>query len=1131
MWKRNKINISNNKKIQIQCIDWITNNETFNREYDSSYENSDEEDNGEEKQLFEYNIKLFGVNNKGQSVCVNVEKFTPYFFIEIPEYIEWKKSHTRYLKSYITKQINDSNFSSMVNDLLSVGIVHRQKMYNFSNFKKFKFIRLVFRNSIIMKFCEKIFYRPIKLDCLKRKIKFIPYETNIEPLLRFFHIRDVNPGGWIEIDSGKYEVIREDKISRCQIEITTDWKNINNFKCDNIGLITQASFDIECDSSHGDFPVPIKDYSKLTKDILDLYRKIKFKDAEEKQEFIELCLKQAFEITKDVDLHNIKYNINNVFTKKNKKPNIKQIEKVSKTILSVFTQYKTKDEHLEHITTVLNDNFPDVEGDKVIQIGITIQKYGELDCYHRHIITLNGCDDIKNSTVESYKNEKDLLLAFVKFIQTLDPDVITGYNIFGFDWKYIYDRAVELKILNLFCNLGRLVNKPSEYMEKTLASSALGDNILKYVSTQGRVQFDLMKVVQRDHKLDSYKLDFVAEDFINDKVVEINKNKLKVKGHITLSENNFITLFVNNDKYNDGEKFKILKIENDILTINKKVDNLLLDGSVKWRLAKDDVGPQDIFRLQKGSDADRATVAAYCLQDCALVNKIVTKLSILSNNLAMSNVCSVPLSYIFMRGQGIKIFSLVAKECRKDNMLIPVVRKDENASDEGYEGAIVLDPTPGIYDQDPITVCDYNSLYPSSMIERNISHDSIVIDKKYDNLPGIEYIDVTYDSFKWVQDGKKKAKKKVKSGVEVCRYAQFPDGNKGILPRILQFLLQTRKDTKKLMKKETDPFKKEVYDGQQLAYKVTANSLYGQCGASTSAICYKKIAASTTATGRDRLLFARDFVLENYEADVVYGDTDSIFIKFIVRDEQGNILKGKDALPGSIKLGDDAGKRISKCLGAPQNLEYEKVLWPLVLITKKRYVGNLYEDDPNKFHMKCMGIVLKRRDNAPIVKYVYGGIIDLILNKQDIDKAARFFVKTVQLMLEGKFELDFFIVSKTLKGYYKNPEQIAHKVLADRIAERDPGNKPQSNERIRYAYIVNPKAKLQGEKIETPEFIIKNKLKLDYLHYLTNQIMVPVLQIFELAMDEPEELIRGIIQEEKNKQSGLRSIKEFFKKV
>ena len=417
------------------------------------------------------------------------------------------------------------------------------------------------------------------------------------------------------------------------------------------------------------------------------------------------------------------------------------------------------------------------------------------------------------------------------------------------------------------------------------------------------------------------------------------------------------------------------------------------------------------------------------------------------------------------------------------------------------------------------------------MIERNISHDSIVTDPKYDNIPGIKYIDVEFDLYKKVQDGKKKAKKKVLAGKKVCRFAQFPDNEKGILPKILMFLLKTRKDTKKLMKKELDPFKKEIYDGQQLAYKVTANSLYGQCGASTSQIYFKEIAASTTATGRDRLIFAKDYVEKHYDAEVVYGDTDSIFIKFNIKDEQGKILKGRDALEESIRLGTEAGMRISKCLGYPQNLEYEKVLWPLVLITKKRYVGNLYEDDPTKFQQKSMGIVLKRRDNAPIVKYIYGGIIDIILNQQDVDKAARFFVKSVTELFNNKFDMDMFIISKTLKGYYKNPEQIAHKVLADRIAERDPGNKPQSNERIRYAYIQNKKAKLQGERIETPEFIIKNQLKLDYLHYLTNQIMVPVLQIFELVMENPKLLIHDIIRDEKNKYEGLLSIKEFFKPI
>ena len=131
---------------------------------------------------------------------------------------------------------------------------------------------------------------------------------------------------------------------------------------------------------------------------------------------------------------------------------------------------------------------------------------------------------------------------------------------------------------------------------------------------------------------------------------------------------------------------------------------------------KNDVTPADIFRMQKGSDADRAVIAAYCVQDCELVLKIAWKLESLANNIGMANVCSVPLMYIFMRGQGVKIFSLVAKQCKMDDFLVPTMRVDDTlAEDEGYEGAIVLEPQAGIY-MEPVSVLDYASLYPNSMI-------------------------------------------------------------------------------------------------------------------------------------------------------------------------------------------------------------------------------------------------------------------------------------------------------------------------------------------------------------------------------------------------------------------------------
>ena len=144
----------------------------------------------------------------------------------------------------------------------------------------------------------------------------------------------------------------------------------------------------------------------------------------------------------------------------------------------------------------------------------------------------------------------------------------------------------------------------------------------------------------------------------------------------------------------------------------------------------------------KGTDDDIARVSRYCIQDCALCNYLMIKLEIVANNIGMSNVCSIPFSYIFLRGQSVKIFSLIAKYCKENNFLIPYqdkkwkcevcnfnnssfddicqrTRNDEicgcpKPENEGYEGAIVLHPKPGIYDDAPISVLDYASLYPSS---------------------------------------------------------------------------------------------------------------------------------------------------------------------------------------------------------------------------------------------------------------------------------------------------------------------------------------------------------------------------------------------------------------------------------
>jgi DNA polymerase elongation subunit (family B) len=1380
------VQVDPSKKLEFQCIDWLATNEYVKKE------NPNPKSKFKFISKYKHVIKLFGITENGNSVCVHINDFNPYFYIKVND------DSNELSKSKIIASIKNSVDEKVSKDLISYEFVDKKEFYGFTNNKLFRFIKLVFNNSYSM---NKI-VRSIKsgIDVNGNKIFFKLYESNITPFIRYIHSKNVKACGWVTLEPYTYEV-NDLKKTTCSIDVDIDQDDLVFKEKNEVSPLLIASFDIECSSSHGDFPLPSKNYKKLAFELYEIYKKncksksftslpkdekidmfvnhiidafnhegtdvspVYVKEEEDlpdeytiekvSERLYNILIRQesykimALDLLRNYIVSKIKFidankklykehltsmvedvfcnsstakqnkTMSSIYTKTNKKPskydienasnkcnniifnNIKKIlddlkteginnekskdyltdlvtkilysyyicenmttpekiEKISKKFnlenkftelliskisLCVNSLYSILDEifpdidtsrdtYCKRLTEKMDWSFPPIEGDKVIQIGTTVRKFGEKDCFIKHIITLGTCSKIDNAIVEAYDNEKDVLLAWTRFIQKLDPDIITGYNIFGFDFSFMWNRAEELECVEEFSKLGRvnIIDKKNDTTKikssrleiKKLASSALGDNILKYISMDGRIVMDLLKIVQKDFNLVSYKLDYVSEYFINDKIVSIDGNTLKVKGVDTLLKGNFITISYGKDNKYKNKKFKIKNIDGDVITLNDTIESSLLDKRPKWTLAKDDVSPQDIFRLQDGSADDRKTIAVYCIQDCELCNNLIDKLKIITNNIGMANVCLVPLSYLFLRGQGVKIFSLVSKECSEYNTLIPEIKCDSEEidlrnmrnddsgksvemfeygedvnyipkdNDGGYEGAIVLKPQPGIYLEEPVTVLDYASLYPSSMISENLSHDSIILEdnddtRKYMGENGVKelekigynVVDVTHDVYKWINP-KIKSKGKKKEGTKTCRFAQPKDGSKSIIPNILRKLLKARKDTRKKIKyvtvkyklesgetktyiglidkkddniicgnetvnednvvsiKDTyNDFEKSVYDGLQLAFKITANSLYGQIGARTSPIYLKDIAASTTATGRNLLYLAKDKTKEYFpDADIVYGDTDSIFINFNPKDENGKKLKNREALKKSIEMGVEVEEYIQQFLKLPHKLEYEKTFWPFILFSKKRYIGNKYEFKTGEkdFVQTSMGVVSKRRDNADIVKHIYTGVINILMEERNLDLSIKFLQGELEKLLAGKFGMDMLIITKSLRGYYKNPDQIAHKVLADRMGIRDPGNKPSSNDRIPYAYInVKGKVDKQGDRIEHPDFIRENNLKPDYLFYITNQIMKPVVQIYSLDVEKLkgfkysdgyyEEKLKYLLQS-KTEEKALKKIEE-----
>jgi DNA polymerase elongation subunit (family B) len=869
-FRQNEIEYNENEDFHCQLIDAIAIDE----------EPPEDEEGGGFSYNFkgEYTVYFFGITKKSETVCIRVSGYQPSFFMNVPD--NWKSGYngdTFQLQKHLTSK--DATFVD------NWGKKKKIKWFNSRNIKlrtfkakKFdgfqinehhNFVEIKFNSHIAMKQTYRY------LDSIKSKILKVPgvrqipiklYEADIDPLLRMCHKSNITPCSWVQLNKGRFTCVEEsEKKSHSQYEFNINWRDIHPYETDDIAPFLVASYDIECTSGDGSFPQPTRPQ------------------------------------------------------------------------------------------------------DKLIQIGTTVRMFNNPEYELNHIITLKSCNkftDDPNTIVDSYDTEVEVIMAWQELIQKVNPDIITGYNILGFDYWYLYERAQMFGIEEEFGYLGKLNPDKfenefikgkliSKLREKSLSSAALGDNKMKILDMIGRVNIDLLNFVRRTQKFKSYKLDFVSTKIINGEIIncQIMENGLcrmsvdntvglfkggyfsiNMKTKIELADKdiyiaddeNYFTL--NGSKkflIEDFEEGKYLYVKEDLTQLNKE--------KCRWGLSKDDVTPAQIFEFQ-GKDAHhRGIVAKYCVQDCRLCNILMDKLCVIPNEIGMGQTCCVPLSYIFFRGQGIKVQSLVSRQCRKDGYLMPVREKDTSGC--SYKGATVLNACNGAHFY-PVACLDFASLYPSCMLSHNLCIESVIenkamikeLDRQRKAKELIPVRETKYQGDQFFYKAKMYSDKPemiplkdrlifpsiwVDEGVTYCYYFVQPkrkfdeNGNilqdehgqdiidfkdRAILPRILRMLLDTRKATKKRMKKEKNPFKKKILDGLQLAYKVTANSIYGATGASVGCISCKKVAGSVTMVGRSLLATSRDKILDYYEGSkCVYGDSVTSDTPILIRYPNGKI--------------------------------------------------------------------------------------------------------------------------------------------------------------------------------------------------------------------------------------------------
>jgi DNA polymerase delta subunit 1 len=536
--------------------------------------------------------------------------------------------------------------------------------------------------------------------------------------------------------------------------------------------------------------------------------------------------------------------------------------------------------------------FPEADQDPVIQIANVVTRYGEKKPFVRNVFCLDRTSSIVATQILEFDKEEAMLKSWRNFLEKVDPDIITGYNIANFDFPYLLDRAKHLKVHG-FEYWSRIPSVKSVAKDTNFSSKQMGNRDTKATNTNGRLQLDLLQLIQRDHQLRSYTLNSVCAQFL-------------------------------------GEQ-------------------------------KEDVHHTMITELFNGDPQSRRRLALYCLKDAYLPQRLMDKLSCLENYTEMARVTGVPFNFLLSRGQQVKFISQLFRKALEQKLVIPDIRSE--SSEEQYEGATVIEPTRGYYDV-PVATLDFASLYPSIMQAHNLCYTTLVTKK------AVEAFGLEKDE----------------------DYIVTPNGDmfvttkqrKGLLAQILEELLSARKQAKRELAAETDAFKKAVLNGRQLALKISANSVYGLTGATNGKLPCLEIASSTTSYGRQMIEKTKQEVEAKYtvangyshDAQVIYGDTDSVMVKF-----------GPKDLAETMKLGEQAANYVTSKFIKPIKLEFEKVYFPYLLINKKRYAG-LYWTKPEKYDkMDTKGIETVRRDNCLLVQTVIEKVLRMILIDQDVPGA------------------------------------------------------------------------------------------------------------------------------------------------
>lgn len=1010
-------------------------------------------------------IRIYGLNEKNENIAVVVSDFTPYIYIELPDFISWDDGKAQILVDKIHQMTGDRK--PLIKKLMFKKRLYYCSLTKEKKTKLFPYLFCSFSHTDDVKNLLYKIRKPISVIGLG-VINVKVHEYNASPILQLTSNRKIPTAGWIEFIGKK--VTKDNQTTHCEHEYNVSWKNLNEKKDDSVARPLLMGYDIEANSS------------------------------------IPSCMPNATR-----------------------------------------------------------------PGDKIFQISCVFLRQGDkMENCDKYLLTLgtpdlNMLDDI---TVLAYETEYDLLLGYTDLIQKKQPNIIIGYNIFNFDIPYMINRSREQLCANEFDMQG--MDRYGHAKERIIewSSSAYKNQSFQFLDAEGRLFVDLLPLVKRDYKLNSYSLKNISTFFLK----TITKDPLDHHGI-----------------------FKCYKLG--------------MKGGIKGAKALSIVGK-------------------YCVKDSELVVRLFELLTTWVALCEMSKVTNVPIFALYTQGQQLKVFSQVYRKCTHENR---VVEKDGYMTKETdhYTGATVFPPVPGIYDK--VIPFDFSSLYPTAIIAYNIcwstltededipdhlchvmewddhigcEHDPKVIrknelivlikakeaemkiiraerDKKINKNRKEYFVDKIAEKKEEIKPWRdeKKIIQKTKNKHIICSHRKYRwlKEPMGVLPEILTHLLDTRAATKKEMKKvgmtikdikKMDGFSEDdekfiqlstyydVLNQRQNALKISANSTYGSMGVRRGYLPFMPGAMCTTYKGRLSIELAASSIQKDHQGVLIYGDTDSNYVSF------PHLKTAEECWDHAKKV----AEQVSKLFPKPMSLAFEEVIyWIFLLIAKKKYMSiACYRDGVLENKISKKGVLLQRRDNCELVRNVYEKISMMVFNRNDYEEVIYCILEELNKLCCKFHLLDRFTITKSVGevgdltprlgedkngkqcfkiGDYKvkilsddktkRESQLKHKEtldekeyylrclpaqvqLAERMRKR--GQLVATGSRIEYVLSMNGGHKAdQYIKIESAEYFKRHSraLDIDYYYYM-KQLSNPIDQILNIIYNKHPKFVENFVLKQYN---------------